>query len=234
MKIFAFNFALHLLLSDPEGHFRFRTTPMQHIHDRLHNHGLDFNGLVFYSENDGEALKIAKKLLFDPEIAQIRTEIGIYFKDEKERSKFAKAILKDCKPAPAAGGLVLNDHQELQMILRNGFWDLAKGKIEKGEDIETAAWREVSEETGLEQHKIQSKMGETYHVYFHKNKWRFKTTYWYWMKVSGRPKLSPQENEGITQVRWWPIQKLREEIPTTYPQIMGLIREVLQHQTPES
>src|SRR5690554_763046 len=49
----------------------------------------------------------------------------------------------------AAGGLVLNSNQEVLLIYRRGVWDLPKGHVEEGETIETAAIREVQEETGL-------------------------------------------------------------------------------------
>ena len=44
-----------------------------------------------------------------------------------------------------------NESGEFLIIKRNGVWDLPKGKLEKGEDFETAALREVEEETGLEE-----------------------------------------------------------------------------------
>ena len=50
----------------------------------------------------------------------------------------------------AAGGLVFNDKNELLMIFRRGKWDLPKGKLDEGEDIEDCAVREVKEETGLD------------------------------------------------------------------------------------
>src|SRR6185295_6515260 len=43
----------------------------------------------------------------------------------------------------SAGGLVLNESNELLMIYRNNKWDLPKGKVEKGEEYDTAALREV-------------------------------------------------------------------------------------------
>ena len=36
----------------------------------------------------------------------------------------------------AAGGIVFNEKEELLWIYRNNKWDLPKGKIEKGEEIE--------------------------------------------------------------------------------------------------
>ena len=49
----------------------------------------------------------------------------------------------------AAGGLVYNAKDQLLMIFRNGKWDLPKGKLEVGENIEQCAMREVEEECGI-------------------------------------------------------------------------------------
>ena len=68
----------------------------------------------------------------------------------------------------AAGGLVINENDELLMIFRRGKWDLPKGKLDKGESIADCALREVMEETGLQQVKIEKPLGITYHEYFDK------------------------------------------------------------------
>ena len=46
----------------------------------------------------------------------------------------------------AAGGLVRDMNGQYLLILRNGIWDLPKGKREKGEDVAQTAVREVMEE----------------------------------------------------------------------------------------
>ena len=54
-----------------------------------------------------------------------------------------QALLEQFTYIRAAGGLVFNDANELLMIVRRGKWDLPKGKVEAGEDVVTAALREV-------------------------------------------------------------------------------------------
>ena len=52
----------------------------------------------------------------------------------------------------AAGGIVTNEENGKQLfIFRRDYWDLPKGKLDNGEDAPTAALREVTEETGIEQ-----------------------------------------------------------------------------------
>jgi 8-oxo-dGTP pyrophosphatase MutT (NUDIX family) len=51
----------------------------------------------------------------------------------------------------SAGGVVLNARREVALVLHNDsiFWGFPKGHVDAGESIETAAVREIAEETGL-------------------------------------------------------------------------------------
>ncbi len=54
----------------------------------------------------------------------------------------------------SAGGVVVNERGEIAIVLQRGRderlrWTLPKGRIDAGEDAQTAALREVYEETGL-------------------------------------------------------------------------------------
>ena len=102
----------------------------------------------------------------------------------------------------AAGGLVLNQKDEMLFIYRRGFWDLPKGKIDKGEDPPTAAVREVQEETGIQDVIITKTVGKTWHSYkTKKGKRILKKTYWYLMKTP-ETELTPQVEEDIEIATW--------------------------------
>lgn len=105
------------------------------------------------------------------------------------------------KVVAAAGGVVFNSNDEILFIFRRGFWDLPKGKIDKGESVEAAAVREVQEETGVQQIDLQEFITETYHVFEQKGKRILKLTYWYKMKTSDT-NLIPQTEEDIEQAVW--------------------------------
>lgn len=79
----------------------------------------------------------------------------LYHPDEKEILKKLKEKLPVVK---AGGGLVYNKEGEVLFIFRNGKWDLPKGGMEKGEEIEETALREVEEETGVSGLKIVQKL----------------------------------------------------------------------------
>ena len=102
----------------------------------------------------------------------------------------------------AGGGVVLNERGEFLVIYRNGIWDLPKGKLEKGEDFQTAAMREVEEETGLHGLQLIEPLLSTYHTYHLKGKRILKKTKWIEMQYSGNVEPILQAEEGITDYRW--------------------------------
>lgn len=102
----------------------------------------------------------------------------------------------------AGGGVVLNEKGEFLTIYRNGVWDLPKGKLEKGEDFQGAALREVKEETGLPGIQLIEPLVSTYHTYHLKGKWILKKTKWNEMLYKGSAEPVLQAGEGITDYRW--------------------------------
>jgi hypothetical protein len=107
-------------------------------------------------------------------------------------------FLEKFKVIPAAGGLVLNQKKEVLFIYRNNVWDLPKGRIEKGESIETAAIREVEEECGIFNLLLINKLITTYHIFYQKG-YKIKETHWFVMSSNFDKKLTPQLEEGITK-----------------------------------
>jgi ADP-ribose pyrophosphatase YjhB (NUDIX family) len=106
------------------------------------------------------------------------------------------------EPVRAGGGVVRNEDGDILMIYRRGKWDLPKGKLDKGENIEDCALREVKEETGLEQLQLKDQICETFHVYSQNNQNLLKCTTWFDMKASKNEKLKPQKEENIMEARW--------------------------------
>jgi hypothetical protein len=122
---------------------------------------------------------------------------------------------------PAAGGLVLNDKKEILFIYRNGIWDLPKGKIEKGESIEVAAVREVEEECGIFNVSIDKKLLVTYHIY-HQNEIILKETHWFLMTSNYNQQLTPQLEEGITEVCFKNDTEIQIALQNTYANIKNV------------
>ncbi len=127
------------------------------------------------------------------------------------------------KVVEAAGGVVMNAENEVLFIFRNNKWDLPKGKLEKGESIEDCAVREVAEECGITPPSLGKFLRTTYHTYEHKGMQVLKPTYWYAMHTVSKETLTPQLEEGITEVRWVAKSEFPMILENTFPNISELI-----------
>ncbi|MCA0932252.1 NUDIX domain-containing protein [Lutimonas saemankumensis] len=122
----------------------------------------------------------------------------------------------------ASGGIVKNQKHEILFIFRNDKWDLPKGKIESGESRAEAASREVEEECGFTRLKTGEFVGTTYHLYSEKNEEILKVSFWYEM-FSDQSDLTPQLEEGITELKWVKEQDFSSVLDNTYPNISLLM-----------
>ena len=125
----------------------------------------------------------------------------------------------------AAGGLVRNDKSDLLMIFINGRWDLPKGKIEAGEEKDTAAIREVFEECCVAMLNLTDGPFITYHVYPYHEHHVLKITYWYNMDCSDDAVPKPQQEEGITEAKWMNKDEVENALPQAYVSIAQLVRQ---------
>jgi len=147
---------------------------------------------------------------------------SLYYPDEKAILKKMKEKIPVCK---AGGGLVYNKKGEVLFIFRNGKWDLPKGGIEKGEEIEETAMREVEEETGVGKLKIDRKLQKTYHVFKRNGKYKLKITHWFEMHTSFEGKTTPQQKEGIEKAEWLNPEQIKEALKNSFENIKLLFEE---------
>lgn len=83
-------------------------------------------------------------------------------------------------------------------------WGLAKGAIEPGEAVESAAVREVREETGLEA-RIEAPLGDIRYFYVWEGVRVRKTVHFFLMRsTGGRVSLRDHEMEDV---RWFPLEE---------------------------
>ena len=146
----------------------------------------------------------------------------LYYPDEKEILKKVKEKIPVCK---AGGGLVYNKKGEVLFIFRNGKWDLPKGGTEKGEEIEATAIREVEEETGVNQLKINKKLQKTYHVFKRNGKYKLKITHWFEMQTDFEGTPIGQLEEGIEKVAWLNPEEIKQALNNSYENIKLLFIE---------
>lgn len=126
----------------------------------------------------------------------------------------------------AAGGIVEDADGRRLLILRNGRYDLPKGKVEAGETLRQAALREVQEETGVSPLTAGRLALKTYHVYNLYGGWHLKQTSWFKMTAEGfEPATNPQREEGITDCLWVDCEDWRRKLKHSY----GTMRAIAKH-----
>ena len=122
------------------------------------------------------------------------------------------------KKIQAGGGLVINEKNEILFIYRRQKWDLPKGKLDIGENIEECAIREVMEETGIKKLTIGDLLVITTHTYEEKGISVQKETHWFLMNATtlDNPILYPQLEEDIEKIEWVPFDKIEEYLANSY------------------
>jgi 8-oxo-dGTP pyrophosphatase MutT (NUDIX family) len=105
----------------------------------------------------------------------------------------------------SAGGVVyrVDDGRPLFLLIRDSYdnWGFPKGHLERDEAPETAALREVREETGLEDVESRGTI-ESIDWYFRfRGRLIHKICHFYLMETASDT-TSPQQAEGITACQW--------------------------------
>ncbi len=155
----------------------------------------------------------------------------------KERRKRAKARRTGgavpSKREISAGGVVYRrEGGRIEIVLasrrtRRGelAWGLAKGGIEADESLETAAVREVREETGLEA-EIESSLGETRYFYVWENVRIRKTVHFFLMRHVGGD-IDDRDDE-MEEIRWFPLDRaLKRAAYRGEREVLGRAAELL-------
>lgn len=147
---------------------------------------------------------------------------AMYLAGNEPKKRF-EYFAKKYKIIEAAGGIVINELDELLIIYRLKSYDLPKGKMEKGEIPRETAQREVEEETGVKNLTTNDLLGITYHTYRNrKNKRVLKRTYWFKMTAPNQH-LTPQIEEDIEKTEW----VAPKDIPKLYDNMYQAIKMIL-------
>lgn len=171
---------------------------------------------VFIDELDAHTVKT---MLHELQLPEIKT--GIFLHEDLDKLK--KAFLKKFEIIQAGGGLVQNEKGDVLMIFRRGFWDLPKGKLDKGETMEECALREVEEETGLKNVRLHQLLTITYHSYEQGTHHLLKESHWYSMTAKSHDKLVAQTEEDISDIKWVKKEELVLYAKMTYPSILDVL-----------
>lgn len=159
-------------------------------------------------------------------LKKVRKHKKIYLYHPK-KSELLKVFKSNIKVIFASGGIVKNDNNQILFIHRRGKWDLPKGKAEKGESIRETAVREVIEETGIKNLKIDKYFSKTFHIVRNNKKYFLKETSWFLMSSNFKGKLKPQLNEGIKSVKWKTFDDAKKIKKKTYGNISIILTDFL-------
>ncbi|MCC5948323.1 MAG: NUDIX hydrolase [Nitriliruptoraceae bacterium] len=116
----------------------------------------------------------------------------------------------------AAGGVVLRSREGTMQVLvvhrvRHEDWSLPKGKLDPGEDHQTAAVREVAEETG-----VRAVLGAELPEVRYEVPAGPKRVRWWTMAVEGGDPAEREPDGEVDEARWVPIAEAPGLL--TYPQ----------------
>jgi 8-oxo-dGTP pyrophosphatase MutT (NUDIX family) len=180
--------------------------------DETVNEYLHHDDAMFIDELSTRAVN---SMIYEMQLEKIHA--GIYY--HEDLAALYHAFEKKCRLVKAGGGVVANENGALLLMKRRGKWDLPKGKLDPGEDIETCALREIKEETGLAKVTIEAPLPISYHTYPEGKKLVLKETHWFAMKAAPQQKLQPQAEEDIEELVWVLPGQLQPYLQNTYPSV---------------
>ena len=110
----------------------------------------------------------------------------------------------------SAGGVVfrLDNGRPLYLLIRDAYgdWGFPKGHVEKGERPESAAIREVLEETGLPSLTLRDPLDVIEWLFRWRGTLVRKRCHFFLMQTA-ESATAPQADEGITECQWLPADE---------------------------
>ena len=91
-------------------------------------------------------------------------------------------------------------------------WTFPKGLIEPEEKPERTAAREIQEETGLKTMRLVTPLSPVSYFYTWKERKVYKTVSYFLFEGDMAEALTPQTEEGITEVKWVSLVQAKEII----------------------
>lgn len=113
-----------------------------------------------------------------------------------------------------------------------GYWTLSKGSIADDENEEAGTIREVQKEIGLDNLKVEEKLGENQYVATHPEKGKSLKKVVYFLVKSDYRELELEETGGLDAARWFELGAIPEL--RIYNDIIPLISKAIEIITKKS
>ena len=155
------------------------------------------------------------------EMALEKIHAGVFLHDDP--GEVYNAIKRKYTFVQAAGGFVHTDDKHILLIFRRGKWDLPKGKLDNGEELESCALREIKEETGLQQVLSEGKLCTTYHTYHQEGRYWLKESHWFMVKAVKQNEFVPQLDEDIEKCEWVAVDQLAPYMENSMGSIIDVV-----------
>ena len=165
-------------------------------------------------------------------LGAVYKEIGEPGKDEKSKKKKIDDEPFDITKLPIEkkGGALVYSKKGNNVYFAMvhdvfGYWTIAKGGIEEGEEEEEGTKREVKDEIGLDI-KIIAKLGENEYVAKHPEKGRILKKVSYFLAESEYKELVLENSGGLDGARWFQLSEIPEL--RIYNDIIPLISKAIE------
>lgn len=143
------------------------------------------------------------------------------------------SVRRHVREERSAGGVVVRARDGVPhvLLIRDPYqnWGLPKGHLEAGEDAQTAAVREVREETGLAGVELGPELGSIDWYFRREDQVVHKSCSFFLMR-SLEGEARPETTEGISECEWLPFDEAVARV--TYENAREMIRAALRQLGP--
>jgi len=144
-------------------------------------------------------------------LGTVYREIGEPGKEEDTKKKTV-ADIADLPEEKLGGALVYrSENGKIFFALVHdvfGYWTLSKGRLEKGEKVNEGASREVREELGLKNLKIEKAIGSNEYIAYDPDKGQIKKSVTYFLASTPEKELRLGKSGGLDNAKWFEMQEM--------------------------
>jgi len=132
----------------------------------------------------------------------------------------------------SAGGILVAKSNNTWYVLimkdQKGVWTFPKGKIEQGEDAQTAALREIAEEVAIIRLTFRAKVPPI-HYWYTRNETIYKTVQYFIFEAAQKYTPIPQKEEGITEAKWVKLSRAQDIVgyQDTHKSLLSNVQHIL-------